>query len=214
MPNITYGFWPAPIRDVVIDLKTGLLTAAWQKWFTELAEEWSFRWDDLRFPAQGINPPGAASDPTRSTTNGLLYFSGTADNVIAGVAQMPHAWAAGTTVVPHLHLIFPTSASANTRWKLEYNTGSVNGNFMHALGTYTTLATVTVANPANVLKHVIASFGDLTMTGHKESAIIVWKISRLANTDALDTDTNACVLTEFDLHYQVGKSGTIGEYPT
>lgn len=212
MPNITYGFWPAPIRDVVIDLKTGLLTAAWQKWFTELAEEWSFRWDDLRFPAQGINPPGAASDPTRSTTNGLLYFSGTADNIIAGVAQMPHAWAAGTTVVPHLHLLFVTSAVGNTRWKFEYNVASVNGNFSAA--GYTAMTTITVANPQNVLKHVIASFGNLAMTGYTEGACIIWKITRLANTDALDTDTNACALLEFDIHYQVGKSGTISEYPT
>ena len=49
------------------------------------------RWEDLRFPSQGINPPGAASDPIRSQTTGLLEFSGSADNVICGVAQMPHS---------------------------------------------------------------------------------------------------------------------------
>lgn len=173
-----------------------------------------YRWDDLSFPSQILRTGGASTEPSVDS-DGTLIFAGTVNNQsIAVVAQLPHAWVDGTAIRPHVHLQFKTSASANTRWKLEYNTGSVNGNFMHALGTYTTLATVTVANPANVLKHVVASFGDLTMTGYKESAIIVWKISRLANTDALDTDTNACVLTEFDLHYQVGKSGTIGEYPT
>ena len=61
-------------------------------------------WDDLRFPANAINPPGAAADPIRNTSTGMLEFSGSADNVIAGIAQMPHAWRAGTSIRPHLHL--------------------------------------------------------------------------------------------------------------
>lgn len=27
--------------------------------------------DDMKYPAQGINPPGAASDPTRDTNDGI-----------------------------------------------------------------------------------------------------------------------------------------------
>jgi len=44
-------------------------------------------WEDLRAPASGINPPGAASDPTRNNTNGLLTFSGTQDNIISVAVQ-------------------------------------------------------------------------------------------------------------------------------
>ena len=56
------------------------------------------RWDDLRFPAQGINPAGAASPPTVDDTTfpGTLLFATNATNVIAGVAQLPHAWKRGT----------------------------------------------------------------------------------------------------------------------
>ena len=53
-------------------------------------------WEDLRFPASGINPLGAASDPSRSNVTGMLEFSGTADNLIAGAAQMPHGWLEGS----------------------------------------------------------------------------------------------------------------------
>lgn len=171
-------------------------------------------WEDLRMPASGINPPGAASDPTRDTTTGLLVFSGSADNVIAGVAQMPHGWRPGTIVRPHLHLRFPTAdAGKNTRWKFEYDVASPSGDFTNNDGVFTTLATITVANPNNVKKHVLGAFGDLSMTGMKESSCVVWKISRLANTDAADDDTNACVLLEFDIHYQDEKAGTVPEIP-
>lgn len=46
-------------------------------------------WEDLRFPAAGINPPGAVADPTRDTTDGRLVFSASADNIMAIQAQMP-----------------------------------------------------------------------------------------------------------------------------
>jgi hypothetical protein len=169
-------------------------------------------WDDLRFPAQAINPAGAASDPQRSTTTGLLEFSGSADNVIMGVAQMPHAWKYGTAISPHLHLRFPTSTATNTRWKLEYDIADVNGNFTNASGTFTDGGTITIANPQNVNKHVIADFTDIVMTGYGLSTIVLWKISRLASSDAADTFTGLAQLLEFDIHYEIDKFGSDNEY--
>jgi hypothetical protein len=209
-----YYFAPAPIRDAVVDLPGRLLTAAWRNWFIQFSEQFLFRWDDLRFPATGFNPAGSTAPPTISTSTGLLGFSGVADNIIGGVAQMPHAWARGTEIHPHIHLRFPTSAVANTRWRLDYDVASVGGNFTHASGTYTALAAVTVANPQNVLKHVYAELGVIPMTGHTESAIVVWRLTRLAATDVLDDDANACELHEFDIHYQSNKWGTPSELPT
>jgi hypothetical protein len=169
-------------------------------------------WDDLRFPAQGINPPGAASDPTRSTTTGILEFSGSADNVICGVAQMPHAWKEGSAISPHLHLRFPTSAASNTRWKLEYDIADVGGDFTNNSGTLTDGGAITVANPENVKKHVIADFADIAMTGREVSAVVLWKISRLANSDAADNHTSAVELLEFDIHYEIDSMGSSAEY--
>lgn len=172
------------------------------------------RWDDLRFPSQGINPPGAASDPTRSQTTGLLEFSGTADNVICGVAQMPHSWQPGSAIRPHLHLRFPTSQSANSRWKLEYDVTNGSSDFANNYGVYTDGGTITVANPQNVKTDKLFPFNPITMTGLRESAILVWRISRLASSDSADTDTSAIVLLEFDIHYLSEKMGTITEIPT
>ena len=170
-------------------------------------------WEDLRFPASGFNPAGSTAPPSVDTATGLLVFSGSADNIIGGVAQMPHSWVEGSTLRPHIHLIFPTAASGvNTRWKFEYDVANINGNFVNAYGTYTALDAITVANPNNAKKHVIASFGDLPMTGYLLSCCILWRITRLANTDAADDDTNACVLQEFDIHYQSNDHGTISEF--
>lgn len=170
-------------------------------------------WDDIKFPTQGINPPGAAADPTRSTTTGLLEFSGSIDNVICGLAQMPHSWKRGSAVKPHLHLRFPTSVAANSRWKLEYDKADNSTNFANTYGTYTDGGTITVANPQNVMDEVLAGFSPILMDGLKESAVIAWRISRLASSDGLDTDTSTIVLLEFDIHFETEKIGTKTEIP-
>jgi hypothetical protein len=168
------------------------------------------RWEDLRFPATGFNPAGSAAPPAISTDDGLLDFSGTADNVIAGIAQFPHAWVAGSAIRPHIHLLFPTSASSNTRWKLEYNIANINANFAVSY----TPDTITVANPANALKHVIASFAEVDMTGYTGSCCMLWKLTRLAGSDAADNHTALVKLLELDFHYQINKFGSIAEIPS
>ena len=166
-------------------------------------------YDDLRFPASGFNPVGSTAPPSVLTTNGLLSFSGTADNIISGVAQMPHHWKEGTALSPHLHLIFPTSASANTRWLLEYDVANISANYA---GSYTALTTITVANPQNVVKHVLAKFDDITMTSKTLSCCVLWKLTRLAASDAADNDTNAATLIELDFHYEIDRPGSRDEY--
>jgi hypothetical protein len=169
-------------------------------------------WDDLRFPSQGINPAGASAPPTVSNATGMLEFAGNTDNTIAGIAQMPHAWANGTEIHPHIHLRFINASANNTRWKFEYDIANVFGDFVNAYGTYTTLSTVTKVNPNNAKKHELVAFGPIDMTGFNDSCCIMWKISRLASSDALDNDTGACALLEFDIHYQSNARGSRTEY--
>lgn len=176
------------------------------------ANETAGTWEDLNFNAAGINPAGAADSATRDTTTGMLLFAGNQDNVLAGCAQMPHGWIEGTEVRPHIHLRFPTAEVANTRWKLEYDLASVNGNFVNNYGVYTTLATITIANPNNAKKSVVIGFGPIDMTGYGKSAQIPWKLTRLANSDAADNHNANVVLTDIDFHYQRNRFGSIGEY--
>lgn len=172
------------------------------------------RWEDLRFPSSGFNPAGSTSAPTPDTTTGLLSFAGNADNVIGGIAQMPHAWLPGSDVRPHVHLIAPTPDAGSSRWKFEYNIANNNSPFQLTYGSYTTLDTITVPNPSSGSTLLLPrGFGRIPMTGFRESACILWRITRLASSDALDNDTTAWILAEFDIHFQVVKLGTMTEIP-
>lgn len=177
------------------------------------AARWDWpRWDDLRFPAQGINPLGSVAPASIDTATGCLSFAGNADNVIMGVAQMPHGWKVGSIVKPHVHLRFPTAdAGKNTAWQFAYDVANVDGDFANAVGTLSIKPTVLVANPNNTAKHVYAALGDIAMTGLIQSAMMMWSVTRLAATSASDDDTNACLLLEFDIHYQIDRLGTTTE---
>ena len=171
-------------------------------------------WDDLRFPAQGVNPIGSPAPPGIDTSTGCLSFAGNADNVMGGLAQLPHSWKRGTDVHPHIHLRFSASnPGTNTRWKFAYDFANLDGNFVNAIGTFTSLPAVTVANPASTVKHVYADLGDVPMTGKTESCVIIWQVWRLAASDGADNDTGACLLLEFDLHFEIGKPGSSDEIP-
>ena len=74
-------------------------------------------WEDLRFPASGINPPGAAADPTVDTTDGRLIFSASLVNTIAMQAQMPHQ--EGSAIKPHIHWSSTGTDTKNVKWELK-----------------------------------------------------------------------------------------------
>lgn len=170
-------------------------------------------WDDLRFPAQAINPAGAAAAPAVSSSTGMLEFSGSADNTIAGQAQLPHSWKYGSEIHPHMHLLFPTANTDSSRWKLEYTIVALDGASSNAYGTYTDGGTITVANPNSASAGRLHEWSPISMTGQLGSCTLLWRITRLAASDAADTDTSAVVLTEFDIHFEMDKLGSPAETP-
>lgn len=170
-------------------------------------------WDDLRFPAQGINPAGAVAPPTvdQTTYPGTLLFAHNATNLIAGVAQMPHAWLEGTTIRPHVHWSKTTSASGGVVWEFCYAVADVGGTF----GAYSAWITGTnvVSDGNTAEKHALDTFGEVAMTGTKGSTLIAWQIRR--KHDAASDDYGASArLWEFDFHYRVFGLGSATEYPT
>jgi hypothetical protein len=169
-------------------------------------------WDDLRFPAQGINPQGNVAPPTvdSSVFPGTLLFSPSAVNVVAGAAQMPHRWLAGSSIKPHIHWAKTSVNPNDVAWEFCYSIANV-GDVFPAYSAW-----MPCGNPvphANTLnKQCIAEWGSISMTGKRESCMVLWQIRR--NTaDVVDTYADAARLLEFDLHYQVCKFGTELEYP-
>ena len=171
-------------------------------------------WEDLRFPAQGINPAGTAAPPSvdTSTFPGTLIFSGSAENIIAGVAQLPHSWQEGGDIRPHVHW-FKAAADAGgngVTWQYRHSRCAI-GAVAEAYISWQP-ATLVAGDLTTQYKHNISSFGSFSMTGFGASDMVMWQVRRLGNTDSA---TTACHLMEFDYHYQLGQVGTDNkqEYP-
>jgi len=176
------------------------------------------RWEDLRYPVTGINPPGQASDPTVNSTTGLLEFSASATNIIAGVAQMPHSWKNGTIIYPHLHLFAgggtdPSTLGANvdTVWTFQYKWFN---NLAGVTATYTSLSNViTMADyvgglPCAQMEN-ISGIGNpgIDGTDKHDSSVILWILSRVGG-NAADNYAGIVTLMEFDIHYLNENLGT------
>lgn len=196
--------------DDIIDLHNaigaGLKTAT-------VAEVMRHGWEDLRFPAQGINPAGAADAPTvdnvLTSFPGTLLFAGNAENIIAGVAQMPHAWSPGTPIEAHIHWSKPVGSASAVTWGFYYRhlgfPSDVAGDWVGPIAGEIVAGDPTVSN-----SHVITGFGRIDMTGKRESSMICWQIRRQGGTDA---DNGTARLLEFDIHYYAVKSGTPSVIP-
>ena len=171
-------------------------------------------WEDLRFPAQGINPAGAAAAPGVSTTladyPGTLEFSGSVDNIICGVAQMPHAWLRGSDIVPHIHWA-KASASANTvDWRLYIR---ILGSPTDAPGAWSSalVPSATIGTHGTANEMLLTKWDPIDMSAYKESVMLCWRLDRLGNTDSF---AGVARLYELDFHYQTDKRGTPSEIPT
>lgn len=161
------------------------------------------QWEDLRFSAVGINPPGAASDPTRDTTDGRLVFAAAATNIIALQAQFPHQWKEGSSIEAHIHWSPSNNDTGNVLWKMQYQVANVNGVFP---GVWTPLEVLS-AGAGVAETHQMATFEAIDMTGKTVSNMMLILISRIGG-DGTDTFTGTAKLAEFDIHYQIDTVGS------
>lgn len=163
-------------------------------------------WDDLTYPATGINPPGATSDPSRSTVDGLLEFSASATNIIAGVSHLPHRKAFGTKVNPHIHWYPATTAEGDVVWRFEYKVCPVG----EAIPADYTVIDKTQATPKS-LTHMLSPFGPIDVQDNDLGVILMWKLSRLG-ADEADTYEDVARLIEFDIHFWQDSIGSGTEH--
>ena len=166
--------------------------------------------EDIRFPAHGINPPGAETDPIRDTSTGLLVFANAVTNVIVGVAQMPHGMKFGTLITPHVHIraevgTDPGAGPNNvTSWTFEYkfyNKDEVTPALFSSDPKSFTLPAHSGGQPVNYT----GNFTPISSVGKTASSFLEWRISRLGGSD---TYGGGVILLEFDVHYYHSSLGT------
>jgi len=172
-------------------------------------------WDDLQFPAASINPVGAISDPAIDVSEtglpGTLLFSGALDNMIAGIALMPHSWALGTQIHPHIHWMLPVASSAGVTWDFYYRHLGTPGDVMGAWIGPTVPVTAVGGDPTVQDANLITGFPFMDMVGKKEGTQFAWRLYRRGSTDA---NSGTARLLQLDFHYQKDKFGTYLEIPT
>lgn len=168
-------------------------------------------WEDLRFPATAINPPGAASDPDWDASNGGWLFDAGGTEVLYVLAQLPHSWAEGTTLHPHVHWEKSTSAAGNVLWQLRYQwspIGKVRESLV-TLNSTTVKFPSTDPNTANL--QMITELGHIQATGKNVSDMLVMRLERVGG-NAADTYGADARLLEFDIHFQKNALGSEIEY--
>lgn len=165
------------------------------------------RWEDLRFPATAINPPGQASDPDIDTTYGFFLFA--LNELIFLQVQLPHAWKVGSTIRPHVHWMKTTAAAGLVNWQLDYRWAKI-GEVMD--GSWTTLSSETpsVSDGDTQYQHAITELGDISDSSGDISDMLVMKLTRVA-ASANEYGTDAALL-EFDIHYEVDNVGSDKEF--
>ena len=161
------------------------------------------RWEDLRFPATAVNPPGLGSDPTLDTSTGTYLFGAAATDLLYFVGQMPHAWKEGSTIHPHIHWCPTSTDTGDVLWRFSYDWANIGGTFA---GSYTDLD-ITQAGGGTDWGHQLIEWASIAGTGKTISSMLMMKVSRIGG-DELDTYTGDARFLEFDIHYEVDSSGS------
>jgi hypothetical protein len=166
-------------------------------------------WDDLRFPATAVNPPGQVSDPSWDTVIPGWRFDAISTEMIHLIGQIPHTWVEGSELHPHIHWMKINTGAGNVQWQLQYAWSSIN----EVLSAWTTLNATTTVNgtpDTNTQdKQLITAFPAIDATGHGISDSLIMKVSRIGASDSYGSDAR---LIEFDIHYRRTVFASFTEY--
>jgi hypothetical protein len=132
----------------------------------------------------------------------MYYFSKDIVQELFFTAQLPHTWAEGTEIEPHVHYTRPVQDTGTVVWGLEFTWENMNDVF----GKTTTIYTYDPANsPAN--DQIYQSFGLQDGTGKKVSSMLVCRIFRDASNPK-DTYAHDVGLLEVDFHIKNNSLGS------
>lgn len=174
-----------------------------------------FIWKDLigEFSIKNIS---GGNNPTWSTffdnIQGLTFSSSTMNQVWVDF-HIPHDYAMGTKVYPHIHFMPLTNNSGIVRWGIEYTVAKGHGQ-----GTFPSTTTIYLLQtvPSNSrYKHFIIETDDtdaISSLNLEPDSFIRTRIFRDAShsQDTLNGTVNAW---QCDIHYQAERIGTMNRKP-
>lgn len=166
-------------------------------------------WDDLRVPAQAVNPPGLGSDPQWDTSKGGWLFDQTLVEELHLMVQLPHGWKVGSDLRPHVHYEKATSATGSVTWRLSYSWLAIGAS---RTAEATLSADDTVEYTAGADFHMLTPLGIITASASIDiSDMLFLRLQRDVSATA-DTYAGDARLLEFDIHYQSDTPGSVYLY--
>ena len=178
-------------------------------------------WDDLRFSAVssklgGSKDPGFAVFKTNASgSQGVFtyWFDDDAEEEIYLIAQMPHAWKAGSLISPHVHWTPAANGTGTVSWGLEYSWANVNSVFPSTSTIYGNQVLGSHVNISGSV-HYLTELSAITGTSKTLSSMIVMRLFRNATGAGSSGDSyaNDAGLLEFDIHYEMDGLGSESEY--
>lgn len=175
------------------------------------------RWDDDKFPLSGRNLDISSGRIDYDYTDLGVGFQDNAryaaTEQISIIGQMPHHWLFGSNVRPHLHWIQNQDKTPN--WLLEYRIYE-NGATVPSFTSVKCASSVFSYTSGSILQ--ICSFPEIDCsTIDSVSAFIDFKLYRdTGNTSTLftgaDDYSGTALAKDFDYHYQVDSTGSLGEF--
>lgn len=161
-------------------------------------------WDDLRVPLTQTKQ-GATAKPDFDQTNvGFLFPQNDATEILYGITQLPHLYAEGTTIYPHVH--WQQAADQTPVFKLDYKWFNPDAAVPADFTTFEMSDKVFTYTSGN-LHQISRNTSGITGTGMNISSLIIFKLYRQDNAYTGD------VLTwHMDIHYAKDALGSEGQY--
>jgi hypothetical protein len=167
-------------------------------------------WEDLRFPSNALAQGATPADPIVYGPSGAVRIRGfdgaQTTESLDFQAQMPHAWAEGTDLEPHIHWCPTTADAGNVIWRLDYYWLNVNGT----IPALTQIDTGAVAASGTAWQHLLAELPTIAGAGHLLSSMLMCRIWR--EPTGSDTYPADAGLLEIDFHYRIDSAGSRQEF--
>jgi hypothetical protein len=157
-------------------------------------------WTDLVFPVNTLKTVGQADKPDFIPANISLSFPEDTTEMVGIIVQMPHQWAPGTTIFPHVH--WRQTENQNVDWRIAYKWWNI-GDLEPTGYSYCVISTRTQVYQAGTQHQLSTNTNGISGLGKTLSSILMIKLYRKS-----DNSTGEQQLLQFDIHYMINKLGS------
>lgn len=181
-----------------------------ERTFTDFeSRAFGLRWEDAKAPFRPKAVTGLFLAAEEVTDNPGWAFTGIGAQAYGGQAtfQLPHAYAEGTPIRPHVHWHKSTSASGTVKWKLQYRWHRIAEVPTAWTDLETTVQVPESPDTDTAEYQMISPFGEIPATDIRVSNLFQARLYR-DPSDPDDTYEADAILLDFDLHVQLDDRGS------